>query len=68
MEYLVWLVEITATELFNGNKTTAYEALKTSGLYQIYTDSYETTHTLGREYLIKEIREYFKANGVDIAC
>ena len=68
MEYLVWVIEITAHEFFNGDKTAAYEILKSSGLYQIYIDSYETTHTLGREYIIDEIREYFTANGVDTAC
>lgn len=68
MEYIVWLIEIIATEFFNGNKVAAYEALTNSGLYHIYLNSYETTHTLGREYLIEEIREYFIANGVDIAC
>ena len=68
MEYLVWLIEITAAEFFNGDKTAAYEAMKNSGLYQIYTDSYETTHTLGREYLLDEIKQYFTANGVDTMC
>ena len=68
MEYMVWIIEVTAAEFFNGNKTLAYETLKTSGLYQLYVDSYETTHTLGREYVVEEIREYFNANGVDTAC
>ena len=68
MEYLVWIIEITAHEFFNGDKTAAYETLKSSGLYQIYIDNYETTHTLGQEYLIEEIREYFTTNGVDTAC
>ena len=68
MEYIVWIIEIVATEYFNGDKTAAYEALKSSGLYQIYVGNYETTHTLGREYLINEIREYFIANGVDFTC
>ncbi|MCL2286789.1 MAG: DUF3791 domain-containing protein [Firmicutes bacterium] len=65
MEYMVWVIENTATEFFNGNKTAAYESLKNSGLYQIYMDTYETTHTLGQEYLIEEVREYFIVNGVE---
>ena len=67
MEYLVWIIEITATEFFNGDKTAAYESLKSSGLYQLYLDSYETTHTLGREYLVEEIKEYFAVNKIDVA-
>ena len=68
MEYLVWIIEITAIEFFNGDKTAAYESLKSSGLYQLYIESYETTHTLGREYLVEEIKEYFTVSGVDLAC
>ena len=68
MEHLVWIIEITAIEFFNGDKTKAYDTLKESGLYDIYIDHYETTHTLSREYLLNEIREHFTTNGVDFAC
>jgi len=64
MEYMVWVVEITAAAFFAGDKTLAYNNLKSSGLWDIYVDNYDTTHTLGREYLIDEMREYFVANGV----
>ena len=58
MEYMVWIVEITSAEFHNGNKTAAYNALKTSGLWDIYVENYDTTHTLGKEYLINEMAEY----------
>lgn len=64
MEYMVWVVEITAAEFFKSDKTAAYDALKNSGLWDIYVEHYETTHTLGREYLINEIKEYFIKKGV----
>ena len=59
MEYMVWVVEIVAIELFNRDKNAAYNALKKSGLWDIYIDHYDTTHTLGKEVLIDEVREYF---------
>jgi hypothetical protein len=67
MEYLVWVVEITSAEFFKKNKTLAYETLKNCGLWDIYATHYETTHTLGKEYLLNEIREYFTTHGVKIA-
>ena len=68
MEYVVWVIEITAREFFGGDKTTAYDKLKNSGLWSLYTDHYDTTHTLGAEYILEEIREYFLENGVQISC
>jgi len=68
MEYMVWVVEITAAEFFKKDKTAAYDALVESGLWEIYTDHYDTTHTLGKEYLTDEIREYFANHEVRISC
>ncbi|MCL2199015.1 MAG: DUF3791 domain-containing protein [Defluviitaleaceae bacterium] len=67
MEYMVWVVEITAEELFKRDKTAAYDALKRSGLWDIYVNHYDTTHTLGKEYLLNEICEYFTKHGVSAA-
>ena len=58
MEFMVWLVEIVSHQLFNGNKTAAYNKLRNSGLWDIYVKHYETTHTLGEEYLLNEIQEF----------
>ena len=57
MEYIVWVVEIAAEKFFGGNKTAAYNAIKTKGIWELYTDCYDTTHTLGKEYLLDEMRE-----------
>jgi hypothetical protein len=64
MEYLVWVVEITAAQFFEGDKTSAYQALRDCGLWDIYVEHYETTHTLGKEYLLEEIGVYFMEHGV----
>jgi len=64
MEFMVWIVEITAVEFFDGDKTRAYNSLKDSELWSIYVESYDATHTLGREYLLNEIAEWFAEKGV----
>ena len=66
MEYVVWVIEIAARELFGGDKTTAYNTLKNSELWSLYTDHYDVTHTLGSEYLLNEMREHFAENGVEL--
>ena len=68
MEYMVWVVEITATEFFEKDKTAAYNALKESRLWDIYIENYDTTHTLGKEYLIDEIRKRFSEHKVVVQC
>lgn len=64
MEYVVWVIEIAAEEFFKGDKTIAYYTLKNSKLWDLYVDHYDVTHTLGAEYLLDEMREYFIENGV----
>jgi len=66
MEYMVWVVEIVSMEFFGNDKTAAYQALKNSGLWDIYVNHYDATHTLGREYLLEEIKEYFTEHEVKI--
>ena len=68
MEYMVWVVEIVSMEFFGNDKATAYQALKNSGLWDIYVNHYDATHTLGREYLLEEIKEYFTEHEVKILC
>ena len=68
MEFMVWIIEIAAREFFCGNKTTAYDALKSSGIWELYTEHYDVTHTLGSEYLLEEMRERFNKCGVSISC
>ena len=66
MEYMVWVVEIVAAEFFGRDKSAAYTALKENGLWDIYIDHYDTTHTLSQEYLLEEIRDYLLERGVGI--
>ena len=68
MEYMVWIVEIVSSEFFNSDKTVAYKALKDSGLWDIYVDHYDTTHSLGRECLVDEIGGYFSQHEVSTSC
>jgi len=68
MEYVVWVIEIAAREFFNGDKTIAYNVLKNNELWDLYTDHYDVTHTLGSEYILDEMREYFIKNGVEFSC
>lgn len=63
MEYVVWVIEIAANEFFGGDKTVAYDTLKNSELWKLYTEHYDVTHTLGAEYVLGEMREYFEKNG-----
>jgi len=57
MEYLVWVIELTADEFFDGNKTLAYRTLKDQGIWDMYVQNYDVTHTLGAGYIVDEIRE-----------
>lgn len=66
MEYMVWMVEIVATEFFANDKAAAYHTLRNSELWDIYVSHYDTTHSLGKEYLLNEIKEYFTGHEVKI--
>ena len=68
MEYMVWLIEIVANKFFEQNKNLAYNTLKECGLWDIYVDHYETSHTLGKESILDEIHEYFMKHEVNILC
>jgi len=68
MEYVVWVIEIAAREFFGGDKTIAYQTLKNSKLWNLYTAHHEVTHTLGSNYILDEMREYFAENGVKTSC
>ena len=61
MEYMVWIVEIVSAEFFCGDKTLAYQTLKEHGIWDLYVDHYDVTHTLGKSYILEEIRDMFTA-------
>jgi hypothetical protein len=68
MEYVVWVIEIAARKFFNNDKTAAYDTLKNSELWVLYVDHYDTTHTLGAEYILDEMHAYFIKNGIHFSC
>ncbi|MCL2086987.1 MAG: DUF3791 domain-containing protein [Oscillospiraceae bacterium] len=68
MEYMVWVIEVAAQEFFGGDKNITYNTLKNSGLWDIYVEHYDVQHTLGKEYLVEEMREYFRTKGVGLRC
>ena len=57
MEYLVWIIELASNEYFNGNKTQTYNTLKNTGIWDLFVQNYEVTHTMGANYVMDEIRE-----------
>ncbi|MCL1865498.1 MAG: DUF3791 domain-containing protein [Spirochaetes bacterium] len=61
MEYMVWVVEIVSVEFFSGDKTLAYQTLKKFGIWDLYIEHYDVTHTLGKSYILEEIREILAA-------
>jgi len=63
MEYMVWVVELTSENFFDGDKTLAYRTLKDQGVWDLYVQNYDVTHTLGAGYVIDEIREILLAKG-----
>jgi hypothetical protein len=56
-DYLIWIIDLTANRLFNGNITKTYKVLKKENLLNFYAAHYDTSHTLGQEYILEEIQE-----------
>jgi hypothetical protein len=63
MEYMVWVVEIIAIKFFRGDKSAAYGAMHRSGLWDIYVENYDTTHTLGADYILDEAEDILRGKG-----
>ena len=57
MEFMVWVVELTAEEFYNGDKSQAYNVLCQQGLWDLYVENYDITHSLSAKNIINEIRE-----------
>ena len=63
MDYMVWVVELAAGEFWSGDKTLAYNTLKNHGVWDLYVQNYDVTHSLGASYVVDEIREILLAKG-----
>lgn len=61
MEYMVWLIEIVSSSFFNNNKALAYKMLKEYGIWRLYIQNYDVTHTLSVSYILHEIQEILTA-------
>jgi len=56
-EFMIFIIECASQRFFSGDKSSAYSALLESGIWSWYVDNYETTHTLGVEVLMDEVKE-----------
>ena len=63
-EFIIWVIEITARNFFDNDKTIAYNVLKDTGILDTYADTYDVTHTLSANYITEEIRNILKRKGV----
>ena len=67
MHFMVWVIELVAEELFCNDKGAAYGALKGAGVWDFIIETYETTHTMGHQALLDEIKQYLEC-GVLRTC
>jgi hypothetical protein len=63
MEFMVWVVELLSSEFFNGDKTVTYTMLKDYGLWDMYVQNYDITHTLGANCIISEFKDVMIVKG-----
>ena len=65
-DFLVYIIELCADNFFNGDKSSAYSALKKHGLIDFYKNTYETSHTLSSGYILEEISEKIKIGRIAV--
>ncbi len=63
MEYMVWVVEIVSARFFSRDKTKGYKILNESGIWELYIQNYDVTHTLSAAYILQEVEEILSAKG-----
>lgn len=66
-EFMIFIVEQVANRFFSGDQATAYLTMKSSGLWAFFTDTYDTSHTVGIEYLLEDAEKWFAQSGVNHA-
>jgi len=66
-EFMIFVVEQVANRFFGGDQAAAYLAMKSSGLWAFFSDTYDTSHTLGTEYLLEDAERWFTRSGVKYA-
>jgi hypothetical protein len=63
-DFMIFIVEQIANRFFGGSQPVAYAAMKESGLWDFFSKTYETSHTVGVDYLLRDASEWFDRNGV----
>ena len=63
-DWIIWIIDIISDDMCDGDKTKGYLLLKQNGIIDWYTQNYETTHSLGKEYLIDEVKGIVAKGGV----
>jgi hypothetical protein len=66
-DFMVFIVEQVANRFFAGDQAAAYAAMKDSGLWDFFSDTYDVSHSLGVEYLMDDAEKWLKKRGVEIA-
>lgn len=63
-DFMIFTVEQVANRFFDSDQQTAYLAMRKSGLWEFFSDTYETSHTVGVEYLMQDAEEWLTRSGV----
>jgi len=66
-DFMVFVVEQTANRLFAGDQVAAYAAMRDSGLWDFFVSTYDTSHTVGVDYLMEDAERWFAHHGGDYA-
>jgi hypothetical protein len=66
-EFMVFVVEQVARRFFAGDQVRAYDTMRASGLWDFFSGTYETSHTLSVEYLMEDAQQWFDKSGVAYA-
>jgi len=66
-EFMIFVVEQIANRFFAGDQFTTYAVMKESGLWQFFSDTYETSHTVDVAYLMEDAENWFARYGIDYA-
>jgi len=63
-DFSVFIINVIANELFDGRKDVAYDYLQKTGLLSFYITTFETSHTLSKEYIVQEVRDKLQQLGI----
>jgi len=62
---MVFVVEQVAGRFFSGDQAKAYLIMRESGLWDFFSDTYDSSHTLGVDYLMQDAENWFTKHGVE---